>query len=90
MITNAITAIITAYVATGQPCANGRMPSLDHTIAAPRWIPLGSIVIIEGRRYVVEDRTNIRYNGRYDLFMSNHQTALQWGKQCLTITVITP
>ena len=92
MITNAI---ITAYCAcalccgrTNQPIASGAMPRQGITIAAPRAIPLGTVVYVDGvGRRVVQDRTAKRFDGRWDLFMTNHQDALKWGKQTRKITI---
>ena len=88
MITNTIVAICTAYIATGHPCANGKMPSIHHTIALPRWYPLNSRVIIDGKEYLGEDRTNIKYNGRFDIFVEDKATAITFGKQLKTVEVI--
>ena len=88
MITNIITAYVTAYIATGNPCANGHFPSVHHTIAIPRSYPLNCQVIIDGKRYLGEDRTAIKYNGRFDIFVSSKQEALIWGKKVKQVTVI--
>lgn len=47
---------ITAYEHTGNPCANGRMPTVGYTVAN-NVLPLGTKVYIEGIGYrTVEDR----------------------------------
>lgn len=89
LVTNLISsAIITAYVSTGNPCASGHKPHSHYTIAAPRSIPLGSHVVIDGNIYTVEDRTAKHFNGRFDIFMDSKQAALNFGKQQHTVTVI--
>ena len=90
MITNlVVNAICTYYIATGNPCANTHYPKARYTIAAPRNIPLGSIAIIDGKSYVCEDRTNIKYNGRFDIFISGtREQALQLGRQTNNVTII--
>lgn len=70
--------------------AMGRTPSRDRTVAAPRHIPLGSTIIMAGRRYVAEDRTAKRFDGRFDIYFSNHQAAKRFGRQTNTVTIITP
>lgn len=87
-MTNLILATITAYCHCssccgkgGQPTASGKMPVEGRTIAAPRNIPLGTKVIVNGRRYTVEDRTAIRYDGRWDVFMTSHKRAKEFGKK---------
>jgi len=89
MTTNILTAVVTAYIATGHPCANGAMPRVAYTIAVPRRFVLGSEVIVNGRRYVAEDRTAQRFDGRFDIFVANRRDALLWGKKTLKLTVIT-
>lgn len=94
MTTNAIVLLahVTAYVATGHTCANCKMPRVSYTIAAPRNIPLGTRVYVSGGigYRTVEDRTNIRYNGRWDLFVRSKKEALTWGNRELKITIIKP
>ena len=76
------TATVTAYTHTGNPTASGTMPVVGRTVAGPRWIPLGTKVWIEGvGERIVEDRTHIRFNGRYDVFMDSEAECLEWGIQ---------
>ena len=89
MSTNIITALVTAYVATGRPCANGKMPT-SGTCALPRQFPLGSKVIVGGHTFHGDDRTALRYNGRIDLFVDSKKHALEWGIHRMTVTIITP
>lgn len=90
MTTNIITAVITAYIATGQPCSNGHYPTIHHTIAIPRSYPLGTKVEIDGKWYRGEDRTAKKYDGRFDIFMSSKEEALNFGKQHKQITIVIP
>ena len=90
MPTNLITAIVTAYCATGHPCADGRYPEEGVTIAAPRCIPLGTRVEVGGHIFTVEDRTNKRFDGRWDVFMVDRKRCLQWGKQTLKVKILSP
>ena len=76
------TATVTAYTHTGSPTAAGTMPKAGRTVAGPRWIPLGTKVWIEGvGERIVEDRTHIRFNGRYDVFLDSEAECLEWGIQ---------
>lgn len=90
MTTNIITAFVTAYIATQKPCANGIYPTTNHTVAIPRSLPLNCKVEIDGKWYVGMDRTNKKYDGRFDIFVADKQTALKWGIQKKQITVIIP
>lgn len=89
MVTNILTAVVTAYVATGQPTASNKMPVVGVTVALPRRFPLGSVVVIDGVTRIGEDRTNKRFDDRFDIFVATRHTALEWGKQVKTVTVIT-
>lgn len=68
----------------------GTRAKQGRTIAAPRSIPLGTKVKVEGLDgvYTVEDRTARRFDGRWDLYFDNHKAALRWGKQELKVTII--
>lgn len=62
--------------ATGTQAAAGRTIAVD-----PSVIPLGSTVVIEGHEYVAED-TGAGIKGKtIDLFMEDHEEALEWGVQ---------
>ena len=92
MITNIITAIVTAYIATGNPCANGKMPRVGITCASSdRTIPLGSKLVMDGKMFIIEDRTNKRFSKeeRFDLFFPNRKSAIEWGKQTKRVQIIT-
>lgn len=98
MTTNIYVATITAYChctvccgpnATGLT-ASGKKPTPQHTIAGPRSLPLGTVVIANNRAYLVEDRTARRYDGRFDIYFSNHQAAKRFGRQTNTVTIIAP
>ena len=97
MVTNIITAVVTAYCACQTccgpnakgTCANGKKPIQGVTIAGPRRLPFGTIVEVSGHRYIVQDRLAKRYDTRFDIFMSNHAEARRFGIQTNLITVIT-
>lgn len=70
----------------GGPTSSGRMPTAGRTAAANRsFIQPGSIVTIFGRDYVVED-TGPRY-GVIDIFVNNHEEALDRGTQLTNVEV---
>ena len=64
-------ATISAYtdIETCSNCitASGDKPFIGG-VACPRSIPLGKKVMINGTIFQCSDRTNLRYNGRYDIF----------------------
>lgn len=64
----------------GQPTSAGVNPKVGITIAAPRNIPLGTRVYVEGvGERTVQDRTARKYNGRWDLFVGTHKEAKKHG-----------
>lgn len=72
----------------GQPTASGKMPRQGVTIAAPRRVPLGTWVELAGvGRFRVDDRTARRYDGRWDVFMTSHQRAQNFGRREISIRV---
>lgn len=90
MITNVLTAVVTAYVATGVRCADLRWPRLHHTIAVPRRYSLKTTSVeVEGAWYVAEDRTARRFDGRFDIFVATKKEALLCGKKTIKIKVVT-
>lgn len=59
--------------------------------ACPREIPFGTVVSIENVDYVCEDRTALRFNGRFDIFMGYdldaYTRALEYGKKRVQVIV---
>lgn len=88
--------VITAYCActlccgkwSGGPTASGKMPMQGITVAAPRSIPFGTRVIIDGKTYTVQDRLAKKYDSRFDIYFNDHKQALKFGKQKHNVTVI--
>lgn len=84
-----MTALITAYCAcrlccgpsAAGLCADGR-PVAPGAIGAPRAIPFGTVVHVEGLgRFVVRDRTARRFDGRWDIYLPRHHDAVRFGVQ---------
>lgn len=70
--------VTTGFAWSGQKCANGRWPTQGVTCAAPRWIPFGTWLLVDGigwRR--VDDRCNRRFPDRVDVYDRNAKLA--WG-----------
>ena len=60
---------------TGTQATEGRTIAVD-----PNIIPLGSKVIIDGQTYIAEDIGGAIKNLRVDIFVSDHQQALNLGR----------
>lgn len=58
--------------AMGHRCVEGRTVALND-------VPLGSTVIYNSHKYIVEDR--VGYNGVLDIFMESYQQAIKFGKK---------
>ena len=69
----------------GGPTASGAMPTAGHTIAVDAKnpiVPMGTQVIINGKRYTVEDTGNLNANDSdIDIYFNTHAQALAWGRQ---------
>lgn len=80
---------ITAYAATGNPCANGNYPTVGKTIACNS-LPMGTKVYIEGvGERIVEDRgASWHANNWIDLYLGETQTCIDWGKQSLDVYIL--
>lgn len=77
---------LTAYIATGNPCASGVYPTAGRTIACNS-IPLGTTVYIEGYgTYVVED-TGGMGGGVIDLFVGSYDEAIQFGRRSANVYI---
>jgi 3D (Asp-Asp-Asp) domain-containing protein len=69
--------------------AAGKKPVQGVSIAASRSIPLGSVVKIDGikNRFIVDDRTAKRFDGRFDIFFNSHQEAKKFGIKNLKVEI---
>ena len=73
---------LTAYAWTGNRCANGKYPTVKHTVATHKHdFPMGTKLYIEGYGYyVVEDRGGFK-QGVIDIYMHDHNTCVQFGRK---------
>ncbi len=78
---------LTAYVATGSPCASGVYPTVGRTVACNS-LALGTKIYIEGLgEYVVED-TGGMGGGVIDVFVSDYGSAINFGRQTANVYII--
>lgn len=68
--------------------ASGAKAKEGYTCAA-NFVPIGSVIIYEGHKYVVQDRMNPTCDRHVDLFMESHKKALQFGRREAKVQVIT-
>jgi 3D (Asp-Asp-Asp) domain-containing protein len=97
-----ITNVILSFYCACSACTPGRnitasgdRPVEGMTIAAPRWVPLGTKVQITGLpwTFVVQDRLarKKKLDGRWDLFLSGpgaHHRARQMGLQRVDVRIL--
>jgi len=57
-------------------------------LACPRYYPFGTKFLINDQIYVCEDRCNIRYRHRFDIWFPTTEEAKQWGKQIVFIKLV--
>lgn len=81
-----ITASITHYTHTGNPTASGRMPVVGRTVAC-NFLPLNTSIIINGNKYVVEDRVGLDGN-IIDVFVDSEAEAIQKGRYNAEVEVV--
>ena len=81
-----ITASITHYTHTGSPTASGRMPVVGRTVAC-NFLPLNTSIIINGNKYVVEDRVGLDGN-IIDIFVDSEAEAIQKGRYNAEVEVV--
>lgn len=75
----------TGYI---QTTASGTIPKAGHTVAADiSVLPFGTVIIIDGHEYTVEDRGGAVDGNTIDIFFETHQEALNWGKQYKNIYI---
>lgn len=90
---SAATYTVTAYCGcgkccgkAGQPTASGKMPQAGVTIAAPRAIPFGTKLNIQGvGTRVVQDRLAKRFDDRIDVYFASHAEAKRFGIRKLEV-----
>ena len=71
-----------------QRTASGTIPTAGRTIAVDTSvIPFGTVIFIDGREYVAEDRGGAIRGNRIDIFFNCHQEALNWGVQRIEVFI---
>ena len=69
--------------------STGTRATIKRTIAVdPNIIPYGTEVVINGQTYIAEDTGGAIKGNRIDIFMSDHNTALQYGRRQAEVFVV--
>lgn len=71
-----------------QKTASGTIPTAGRTIAAdPSVLPYGTVIVVDGHEYIVEDAGSAVNGNTIDIYFSSHEAALEWGVQYKTIYI---
>src|SRR5258708_6012855 len=77
------------YQTDGTPCITAAGTTVRPGVVATNFLPLGTIVSIESKKYIVEDRMNSRYKGYYmDIWFPSTSQALDFGRKKIEITIV--
>lgn len=82
----------TCYLATGNLTASGKVPKEGMVAVSDRTIKFGTEVIIDGKTYIVEDRTNKRFQDfntqTIDIFWEgSRESCLDYGVQYKNVII---
>jgi len=56
-------------------------------VACPRYLEFGTVIEINGKIYICDDRTHPRLDGIFDIWFSSKQKAKEWGKKKMEIII---
>jgi 3D (Asp-Asp-Asp) domain-containing protein len=77
------------YQTDATPCTTAIGTHVRPGVVATNFLPFGTILQINGEKYIVEDRMNSRYDGYYmDIWFPSTSSALEFGRHKLDITII--
>lgn len=77
------------YQTDATPCVTASGTTVRPGVVATNFLPFGTVVSIDGKEYIVEDRMNSRYSGYYmDIWFPSTSQALEFGRQKMDITIV--
>ncbi|MBI4021896.1 MAG: 3D domain-containing protein [Candidatus Andersenbacteria bacterium] len=76
------------YQTDRTPCLTAAGTRVRPGTVAANWLPLGTLLNINGEVYIVEDRMHPRYQQSIDIFFPSTSQALEFGRRLLTISII--
>lgn len=77
------------YQTDSTPCVTAAGTRVRPGVVASNFLPLGTILDINGETFIVEDRMNPRYDGYFiDLWFPSTSSALEFGRKKLNATII--
>lgn len=77
------------YQTDSTPCITAAGTRVRPGVVATNFLPMGTILEINGEKYIVEDRMNSRYKGYYlDVWLPSTSEALVFGRKGQSITIV--
>ncbi|MEX2054699.1 MAG: hypothetical protein WD972_00820 [Candidatus Andersenbacteria bacterium] len=77
------------YQTDSTPCITAAGTRVRQGVVATNFLPMGTILSINGELYIVEDRMNARYKGKYlDIWFPSTSAALEFGRRKLEIIIV--
>ena len=77
------------YQTDSSPCITASGTRVRPGVVASNFLPIGTVLDINGLKFIVEDRMNPRYAGYFlDIWFPSTSEALEFGRRKLEITVI--
>lgn len=88
-----VVASVTKYGPTGNPMANGEMPHVGAVAVSDRTIPIGTIIKVEDKEYIVKDRTakwiHEKHGLTIDIYSNEtNNEMMEFGRKKLTVDFI--
>lgn len=88
-ITKTLKAEATAYTHTGNRTASGVWPRVGLVAVAPRVIPLGTRMYVEGYGFTIAADTGGAIKGQsIDVFFDTEKECFQWGRRHPTVHIL--
>jgi len=77
------------YQTDSTPCITAAGTRVRKGVVATNFLPMGTILSINGELYIVEDRMNARFKGKYlDIWFPSTSEALEFGRRKLEIIIV--
>ena len=79
---------LTAYIATGNPCADGNYPSVGYTVACNDSSLWHKTIYIDGYGYYYVHDTGGMASNVIDVFVGSYDEAIQFGRRTADVYIV--
>lgn len=77
------------YQTDSTPCITAAGTRVRQGVVASNFLPFGTLLDINDQQYIVEDRMNPRYQGKFiDIWFPSTQQAREFGRQTLSVAIV--